>query len=105
MAQGKFVRVVSQPQLLALAFGAMVGWSWVALSGTWIAGAGSLGAMFAFLVGGTALVLSLCICTLYLPWSPSALLWPAEWAIVFSWCAIGVVLLALSGRRVARHRA
>ena len=56
MAQGKFVRVVSQPQLLALAFGAMVGWSWVALSGTWIAGAGSLGAMFAFLAGGTALV-------------------------------------------------
>ena len=56
MAQGKFVRVVSQPQLLALAFGAMVGWSWVALSGTWIAGAGSIGAMLAFLVGGTALV-------------------------------------------------
>jgi len=56
MAQGQFVRVVSQPQLLALAFGAMVGWSWVALSGTWIAGAGSVGAMLAFLIGGTALV-------------------------------------------------
>ena len=56
MAQGHFVRVVSQPQLLALAFGAMVGWSWVALSGTWIAGAGSVGAMLAFLAGGTALV-------------------------------------------------
>lgn len=50
------MRVLSQPQLLALAFGAMVGWSWVALSGTWIAGAGSIGAMLAFLVGGTALV-------------------------------------------------
>ncbi len=56
MAQGRFVRVVTQPQLLALAFGAMVGWSWVALSGTWIAGAGSIGAMLAFLAGGTALV-------------------------------------------------
>jgi APA family basic amino acid/polyamine antiporter len=56
LAQGRFVRVLSQPQLLALAFGAMVGWSWVALSGTWIAGAGSIGAMLAFLVGGTALV-------------------------------------------------
>jgi APA family basic amino acid/polyamine antiporter len=56
MAQGQFVRVVSQPQLLALAFGAMVGWSWVALSGTWIAGAGSIGAILAFLVGGSALV-------------------------------------------------
>jgi APA family basic amino acid/polyamine antiporter len=56
MAQGRFVRVVSQPQLLALAFGAMVGWSWVALSGNWIAGAGSVGAMLAFLVGGIALI-------------------------------------------------
>jgi amino acid transporter len=56
MAKGKFERVVNQPQLLALAFGAMVGWSWVALSGTWIAGAGSAGAILAFLVGGAALV-------------------------------------------------
>jgi amino acid transporter len=56
MAKGKFVRVVNQRQLLALAFGAMVGWSWVALSGTWIEDAGSLGAMLAFLAGGTALI-------------------------------------------------
>jgi APA family basic amino acid/polyamine antiporter len=56
MAQGRFERVVNQRQLLALAFGAMVGWSWVALSGTWIEGAGSVGAMLAFLAGGIALV-------------------------------------------------
>jgi APA family basic amino acid/polyamine antiporter len=56
MAQGHFVRVVNQPQLLALAFGAMVGWSWVALSGTWIEGAGSVGAILAFMIGGVALI-------------------------------------------------
>jgi amino acid transporter len=52
---GGFVRVINRPQVLALAFGAMVGWSWVALTGVWIADAGPAGAMLAFLVGGAAL--------------------------------------------------
>jgi hypothetical protein len=30
--------------VLTLAFGAMIGWSWVALSGGWVEGAGSGGA-------------------------------------------------------------
>ena len=57
MSKTKFVRVVTRPQVIALAFGAMVGWGWVALSGNWIAQAGSVGAMLAFLAGGCALVL------------------------------------------------
>lgn len=51
-----FIRVINRPQVLALAFGAMVGWSWVALTGVWIRDAGPAGAMLAFLVGGGALV-------------------------------------------------
>lgn len=51
-----FIRVINRPQVLALAFGAMVGWSWVALTGVWISDAGPVGAMLAFLVGGAALV-------------------------------------------------
>jgi len=51
-----FIRVINRRQVLALAFGAMVGWSWVALTGVWIANAGTLGAMLAFLVGGGALI-------------------------------------------------
>ncbi len=51
-----FIRVINRPQVLALAFGAMVGWSWVALTGVWIHDAGPVGAMLAFLVGGGALV-------------------------------------------------
>ena len=49
------IRVINRPQVLALAFGAMIGWSWVALSGIWIGNAGPVGAMLAFLVGGIAL--------------------------------------------------
>lgn len=51
-----FIRVINRHQVLALAFGAMVGWSWVALTGVWIVNAGTLGAMLAFLVGGGALI-------------------------------------------------
>lgn len=43
--------------MLALAFGAMIGWSWVVLSGTWINSAGTLGAILAFLLGGAAMLL------------------------------------------------
>jgi len=50
-----FIRVINRPQVLALAFGAMVGWSWVALTGVWIGNAGPVGAMLAFLLGGAAL--------------------------------------------------
>jgi amino acid transporter len=56
MSEGKLLRVVRRKEVFALAFGAMIGWSWVALSGHWISGAGSLGALLAFLAGGTAVV-------------------------------------------------
>ena len=37
-----FLRVLGRRDALALAFGAMIGWSWVVLSGTWIESAGSI---------------------------------------------------------------
>ncbi len=52
-----FRRVLGRSEVLALAFGAMIGWSWVVLSGTWISSAGTLGAMLAFLLGGAAMLL------------------------------------------------
>lgn len=52
----KFIRVLGRKEVLALAFGAMIGWSWVVLSGTWIASAGTLGAILAFLLGGTIML-------------------------------------------------
>ena len=44
-------------EIIALAFGAMVGWGWVVLAGGWILSAGTWGAMLAFLIGGIAVIL------------------------------------------------
>ena len=57
MSGGQFVRVIRRREVLALAFGAMIGWSWVALTGNWIDRAGSVGAMLAFILGGIAVIL------------------------------------------------
>ena len=57
MSTGQFIRVIRRKEVLALSFGAMIGWSWVALTGNWIGGAGSLGAIAAFVIGGAVVVL------------------------------------------------
>ncbi len=43
--------------IIALAFGAMVGWGWVVLAGGWIISAGIWGAVSAFLIGGLVVIL------------------------------------------------
>ena len=57
MSTSHFIRVIRRKEVLALAFGAMIGWSWVALSAGWIETAGSVGAMLAFAGGGIAVIL------------------------------------------------
>ncbi|MDO5651431.1 MAG: APC family permease [Moraxella sp.] len=53
----EFKKSLSTLDLVALAFGAMIGWGWVVLAGGWVAGAGVLGAVLAFLIGGVAILL------------------------------------------------
>lgn len=53
----RFVRVLGRRDILALAFGAMIGWSWVVLTGAWIGSAGTVGAIAAFAIGGVAILL------------------------------------------------
>jgi len=36
MAEGHFIRVIQRKEVLTLVFGAMIGWSWVALTGGWL---------------------------------------------------------------------
>lgn len=55
--QGSLVRVLGRRDVIALSFGAMIGWSWVVLSGAWISGAGTLGAVVSFLIGGGIILL------------------------------------------------
>ena len=57
MRQSPFRRVLGRRDVIALAFGAMIGWSWVALSGGWVQSAGGIGAALAFLGGGLVIVL------------------------------------------------
>ncbi|WP_456268623.1 APC family permease [Kushneria sp. AK178] len=53
----ELVRVLARADVLALAFGAMVGWGWIVLTGGAILDAGSLGAILAFIIGGIAVLL------------------------------------------------
>ncbi|MDU4600291.1 MAG: APC family permease, partial [Clostridium sporogenes] len=51
-SEQNFERVLSKKDIMALAFGAMIGWGWVVLTGQWIKTAGSIGAILAFVIGG-----------------------------------------------------
>ena len=54
---GRFHKVLKTRDALTLAFGAMIGWSWVLMTGVWVETAGSLGTLIAFAVGGLAISL------------------------------------------------
>jgi amino acid transporter len=53
----RFARVLKSRDVMTLAFGAMIGWSWVLMTGYWVTTAGTLGTAAAFLVGGVAIAL------------------------------------------------
>jgi len=53
----RFVKVLKNREVITLAFGAMIGWSWVLMTGLWIEEAGSLGTLIAFAAGGLAIAL------------------------------------------------
>ena len=52
MEDSKFERVLSKKDIFSIAFGAMIGWGWVVMAGDWIKGAGTLGSIIAFIIGG-----------------------------------------------------
>ncbi|MYE22450.1 MAG: APC family permease [Gammaproteobacteria bacterium] len=51
----RFARVLKARAVLTLSFGAMIGWSWVLMTGVWVANAGSIGTLVAFAAGGLAI--------------------------------------------------
>ncbi len=57
MTTSRFARVLKGRDVMTLAFGAMIGWSWVLMTGYWVTTAGTLGTAAAFLVGGIAIAL------------------------------------------------
>jgi APA family basic amino acid/polyamine antiporter len=56
MSDRKLIKILGKKDVLALAFGAMIGWGWVVTTGLWITEAGSLGAILAFVIGGMLVV-------------------------------------------------
>ena len=52
----RFRRVLGRRDTLALAFGAIIGWSWVLLTGRGVTTGGAGGAMLAFVLGGIAMI-------------------------------------------------
>jgi len=56
MSESNLARVLSRRDVLTLSFGAMIGWSWVFLTGEWLLRAGIAGTLIAFAIGGTAVI-------------------------------------------------
>jgi basic amino acid/polyamine antiporter, APA family len=50
--QSGFIRTLGRWDVLAVAFGAMIGFGWIVLTGGFLEGAGTLGAALAFVIGG-----------------------------------------------------
>jgi amino acid transporter len=46
------------------------------------------------LVGVGAVVLAVALLAAFLPWSPSALLWPYEWGMIIAWALLGLLVFA-----------
>jgi len=51
----RFARVLKARAVLTLSFGAMIGWSWVLMTGFWVENAGSVGTLVAFAAGGVVI--------------------------------------------------
>ena len=70
--------------VLALAFGTMIGWGWIMLAGSWVGNGGSVGAMLAFVLGG---IMSVFVGLTYAELTPALPLAGGE--LVFSFRAMG----------------
>ncbi|MDR2088075.1 MAG: APC family permease [Clostridiales Family XIII bacterium] len=85
-------RAMSNKDVLALAFGTMIGWGWIMLAGQWVALAGIAGAIVAFAVGA-----ALCIFVglTYAELTPALPLAGGE--LVFSYRGLGYVPSWITG--------
>ncbi len=52
----KLSKVLGRTDIIAIGFGAMVGWSWIMMTTSWVNEAGILGAVIAFLIGGAIIL-------------------------------------------------
>jgi len=82
--------------VLALAFGSMIGWGWIMLSGTWAEEAGMLGAILAYAVGG---LLCIFVGLIYAELTPAVPF--TGGGVVFAYKSMGVWPSAIAGLAAA----
>lgn len=75
---------LNMKDVLALAFGTMIGWGWIMLAGSWVGNGGTVGAILAFLLGG---VMAVFVGLTYAELTPMLPLAGGE--LVFSYRAMG----------------
>lgn len=75
---------LNMKDVLALAFGTMIGWGWIMLAGSWVGNGGTMGAILAFLLGG---VMAIFVGLTYAELTPALPLAGGE--LVFSYRAMG----------------
>ena len=85
-------RSLNMKDVLALAFGTMIGWGWIMLAGEWVALAGVVGAIFAFAFGA---VLCIFVGLTYAELTPALPLAGGE--LVFSYRGMGYNASWLTG--------
>ncbi|MFT5871291.1 MAG: APA family basic amino acid/polyamine antiporter [Clostridium sp.] len=95
-------KVLGRTDVLAMAFGTMIGWGWVMLAGYWVKEAGTLGAIIAFLIGAVMCVfvgLAYAELTPALPLAGGEMVfayrglsyfwsWVTAWAIAFAYVGV-----------------
>lgn len=77
-------KALNMKEVLALAFGTMIGWGWIMLAGAWVGSGGTIGAIAAFLLGG---IMSIFVGLTYAELTPALPLAGGE--LVFSYRAMG----------------
>lgn len=109
--RAKLEKQYSSRDILALAFGTMIGWGWVALAGAWVSGGGWLGACLAYAVGAVLCIfVGLCYAELTpalpcaggsLVFSYRALGYKGGWVAVWATCFAYVGVAAWEGIAIA----
>jgi amino acid transporter len=85
-------RAMSNRDVLALAFGTMIGWGWIMLAGQWVSMAGIGGAILAFIIGA---VLCIFVGLTYAELTPALPLAGGE--LVFSYRGLGYIPSWITG--------
>jgi len=90
--QGELKKSLGKWDLLALGFGAIIGWGWLSMGGYWISSAGPLGACLAFIIMGFMMCLvGLTYCEL------TSMMPKAGGVINFTWRAMGSKVAFVAG--------